>query len=93
MSTSEEAEAHAWLIKNGVIPKPHNPYDWTHWAKTFCIFPKKSLNHKWLFGMMYKRKRAYDEEFFFRAGKRIYKYQHQYANKQEIFLHKLQGEV
>lgn len=92
MSTSEEAEAHAWLIKNGIIPRPHDPYDWTHWTRTFRIFPRKSINGKILWGMMNKRKRAYDEHFFFTDGQRVYKYQHQYATKKEIFETKLKGD-
>lgn len=85
MTTLEEAEAMELCIKNGLMKRPHDPYDWTQWTKTFRIIPKKSINSKFLFGMMYKRKRAYDEHFYFSNGKRIYKYECQYANEREVF--------
>lgn len=85
MSTFEEAEATEWCIKNGHIKRPHDPYDWTQWTKVFRILPKKSINGKFLWGTMHKRKRAYDEHFYFTNGQRVYKYEHQYANEKEVF--------
>lgn len=85
MSTSEEAEAMEWCIKNGLIDQPHDPYDWTPWVKVFRIFPRKSINGKFLWGMVHNRKRAYGEHFYFTNSQRVYKYEYQYANEKEVF--------
>jgi len=67
------------------MERPHDPYDWTQWTKVFRVFPRKSINNKFLFNVMYKRRRAYDEHFYFSNGQRIYKYEYQYANEREVF--------